>query len=61
MKLTEQEYLVLTKLAEARNEWLKLEHMTTDDDNAFRQLLHQLQYMVAVRVARREDPDIWNT
>lgn len=60
MKLTEQEHLVLMKLKETWNEWLKLDGSTMDDNFAFRRLVHQAQYMVGVRVARRADPDVWN-
>lgn len=52
--LTEQERLVVTKLAEAWNEYLKLPQEHIDDDAEFRDSIHRAQIQVLARPGRRE-------
>jgi hypothetical protein len=59
IQLTESEKAVLQATAEAWNQWVKLQNRTNDDDIEFQQSIHQLQCLIALRVARRADPSIW--
>lgn len=47
--MTEQEQAVMQKLAEAWNEFLKMEQCHTDEVNDFRFHVHALQAMVLAR------------
>ncbi len=52
--LTEQERLVVTKLAEVWNEYVKLPREHPDDDDEFRESMHRAQLLVLARPGRRE-------
>lgn len=58
--LTPGERAVLGALVDAWNRWTRLGGKHPDDDDDFRSSLHRLQDLVAVRVARRADPDVWS-
>jgi hypothetical protein len=57
--LTDDEKLCLKCLADAWELFSKLSSKHPDDDNEFRSAIHDAQKMVALRVARRVDTDIW--
>lgn len=61
MKLTESETKVLTHLANAWNEFCKLENIAENDANTFMHAIHEAQARIALRVARRVDPEFWRT
>jgi len=61
MTLTGQEEKVLNLLADAWNEFIKLDKRSSSDDQEFIQAIHTAQAKIGVRVARRVDPDIWRT
>jgi len=61
MMLTEQEKKVLTHLADAWNDFCKLENMAEGDGNAFMNAIHEAQARIALRVARRVNPEFWRT
>lgn len=56
-----QEKEVLAHLSRAWEEFLALPNKHPDDLDEFRHPLHQLQMIIAWRVARRADPDTWGT
>jgi hypothetical protein len=58
--LTEQEKVVLEATASVWNEYLKLEEVHPDERDEVKFAIHQIQHLVARRVARRVDPNIWN-
>lgn len=55
------ERLVLDRLGEAWSEFLKLERQHPDELGEFRHGIHRLQGLVAMRVARRYEPESWPT
>ncbi len=57
--LGEAEKLVLYHLASAYNTFMELGNKHPDDDPEFRHAIHALQSMIATRVARRIDKNIW--
>jgi hypothetical protein len=57
MKADEREILKL--LTEVWNKWLKLEGKHPDDDSEMRRAIHSAQLLIAYRVAKRIDPEIW--
>lgn len=59
MKLTEEELKVLNHLAEAWNSFCRLEDVLEHDADEFMKAIHQAQDKIAVRVARRVNPEIW--
>jgi hypothetical protein len=59
MNLTDGERVVLDRLAEAWNAFTVLGNYHPDDHNEMRAAIHQAQNIIATRVARRVDPDIW--
>lgn len=52
--LTEQERLVVTKLAEAWNEYAKLPLEHFSDNDEFRDSIHRAQLQILARPGRRE-------
>jgi hypothetical protein len=60
VKLTEQERKVLSLTAELWNEYSKLSEVHPDEFSELKTLVHQVQYLLARRVARRVDPNMWN-
>ena len=53
MKLTDQEYAVLTLLAAAWNAYLELSKAHPDQDAEFRHGIHALQHQIMARPTRR--------
>ena len=59
VKLTPEEKDLLQKLVEAYNLYTALDKRSNADNNEFVDALHRLQQIVALRVARRVDPEVW--
>lgn len=57
--LRDKEELILTYLAKAWEEFSNLENKHPMDDNEFCTAIHDAQKMIALRVARRANPEIW--
>ena len=57
--LNGSEKAVLEHLAKAYNTFCTLDLVHPDEGNEFRAAIHQAQYLIARRVARRVDPEIW--
>jgi hypothetical protein len=45
--------------AEVWNEYVKLDEVHPDEFDELKLFVHQIQYLMARRVARRVDPEIW--
>ena len=58
MRLSETEKEVLRLLAEAWNKYLELNSNERDNDS-FSAAIHDAQYIIALRVARRVNPEVW--
>ena len=61
MKLTDKEVVVLAHLADAWNEFCELEDTPERDIDVFMDCINTAQSRIALRVARRVDPDIWRS
>jgi hypothetical protein len=59
VRLTEQERKVLSLTGEVWNEYCKLDRVHPDEFEELRQFVHQIQYLLARRVARRVEPEVW--
>ena len=59
MGLTEAERAILDSLADAWNGFVRLGNDHPDDLTEFRQAIHSAQNLIAFRVARRVDPEVW--
>lgn len=59
-KLTKDETECLTYLADAWNAFNQLQGVPSWDKSEFMQAIHRAQSLIAVRVAQRIDPDVWN-
>lgn len=59
--LTQDELDVLNHLADAWNKFTLLPSRSDSDNQEFMQAIHLAQSKVAIRVARRVDPNIWNS
>ena len=57
--LTTEEKRALGYLAQAWNIFVKLDAKSDYDNQEFRDSIHRCQEMIALRVARRVDRDIW--
>jgi hypothetical protein len=57
--LTPVEQSVLANLLAAWNGFVSLENRSEDDDQEFKDAVHHCQQLIALRVARRVNPDIW--
>ncbi len=53
------EVALLGMLANAWNLWCRQPDRLPGDDADFERAIHDAQRMVALRVARRADPDVW--
>jgi len=58
--LTWQEKDVLKYLGDAWNHFSSLQNSSTDDQDEFRDAIHRAQQIIALRVARRIDKDVWS-
>lgn len=61
MKLTHEEISVLNSLVDAWNSFCKLDNILEHDADEFMKAIHIAQDKIAVRVARRVNPEIWRT
>lgn len=59
VKLTEQESDLLKKLVEAYNQFTALDKRSEADNKEFVDAIHRCQQIVALRVARRVNPEVW--
>jgi hypothetical protein len=57
--LTDEEKSVLDLTAELFNQYGELESVHESEMAELELYIHQIQYLIARRVARRVDPDIW--
>lgn len=57
--LTADEKLCLKHLADAWSLFINLDSKHPDDDREFHTAIHDAQKMIALRVARRVDTDVW--
>lgn len=60
VKLTPEERELLQRLGEVYNLYTALDKRSEADNKEFVDALHRLQQLVALRVARRVDPDVWS-
>ena len=58
--LTHDEREVINHLADAWNAFIELPRMKESDMGEFKQAIHGAQLLIAARVARRVDPDVWS-
>lgn len=58
---TDQEKIVLDRLADAWNEYVKLPTQHPCDAEEFMHAIHAAQGIIATRVARTTDPATWPT
>jgi hypothetical protein len=59
--LTDDEKICLHYLVMAWNSFIAMDINYSDDVDEFRMAIHDLQKVVALRVARRVNPDVWNS
>lgn len=59
VKLTQEETELLKTLGNAFSLYTALEKRSEADDREFVDALHRLQQIVALRVARRVNPEVW--
>lgn len=59
VKLTPEETELLKKLGESYNLYCSLDKRSEADNKEFVEALHRLQQIVALRVARRVNPEVW--
>jgi len=57
--MTDEEKECLRFLAEAWNRFCKLPNHHPMAQSEFASKIHELQYMIAARVAKRVNPEIW--
>jgi hypothetical protein len=57
--LTVAEKHILEMTAQAWNEWCALPDRAANDNDEFVRAIHAAQHLIALRVARRVDPDVW--
>lgn len=57
--LTDAEKAVLSELGNAFNAFAAMSDNRDDDVREFTDAIHKAQCLVALRVARRADPDVW--
>lgn len=59
VKLTSEETELLKKLGESYNMYCNLNARSEADNKEFMDALHRLQQIIALRVARRVNPEVW--
>ncbi len=59
VKLTQEEKDILQRLGEAFNLFTSLDKRSEADNKEFTDAIHRLKQLVALRVARRVDLDVW--
>jgi len=60
ISVDKDEHEVLMHLADAWNKFLSLTGNRTDDVEEFRHAIHEAQSKIALRVARRVNPEVWS-
>lgn len=60
IKLTTEEEAILKKLAEAWNLFTSLDKRSEADNQEYTYAIHKAQQLIALRVARRVNPEVWN-
>ena len=60
MKLTDKELRVLDELTRVWNAFIELKHEHLNDITEFLTNIHNLQHLIAIRVARRVNPEVWS-
>ena len=60
VKLTEQEQEILKKLAETYSLFINLDNRSDADNKEFVDAVHRAQQLIALRVARRVNPEVWH-
>lgn len=58
--LTDSEKEILKNLGNAWNSFIKLDNLSVDDVQEMKDAIHSAQKLIALRVARRIDVEIWN-
>jgi hypothetical protein len=59
VSLTEDEKEVLNHLVQAWNKFIALPNQSEHNLREYQTAIHQCQQLIALRVARRADPDVW--
>lgn len=59
VKLTKEESQLLQKLGECWNLFCSLDKRSEADNKEFVDSIHRAQQIIALRVARRVDPEVW--
>ena len=57
--LTDEEKQVLSNLCDSWKSFSELPNRTQDDADEFKDAIHRCQQLIALRVARRVNPDVW--
>lgn len=60
VKLTDQEQEILKKLVETYDLFTNLENRSDADNKEFVDAVHRAQQLIALRVARRVNPEVWH-
>lgn len=60
VRLTPAELKVLGLSAELWNEYTKLDQVHPDEFEELRHFVHQVQCLLARRVAKRANPEVWS-
>lgn len=58
--LTTEEKDILKDLSSAWNKFVALDNKSQDDIIEFKDSIHNAQKLIALRIARRNNPEIWN-
>lgn len=59
-ELTAREKAILSSLAQAWNDFSQLKNKHPMDDDEFCKAIHDAQKMIALRIARRVNADVWS-
>ncbi len=59
--MTEEERLLLNRMGGIWNEWTMLPDRLGSDDNDMCYHIHAMQAIIALRIARRVDPNDWRS
>lgn len=57
--LTDEEKQVLSSLCDSWKSFSELLNKSQDDVDEFKDAIHRCQQLIALRVARRVNPDVW--
>jgi hypothetical protein len=60
VRLTPSEEDILKKLAEAWSIFMSLDKTSDADKNEYMDAIHRAQQIIALRVARRVNPEVWH-